>query len=140
MDIGPVELVVLSFPGEQADSGVVEAVMDVVSKGYVTILDMTFVSRLQDGQIRIVDIDDDLDPTGLSPLRVEGRALLNDEDVGVIGESLLPGTSAAVIVYEESWARQVAAAVRDAGGEVELHLQLPRDTVEAAVVAAELTS
>ena len=140
MDMGPVELIVLSFPGEQVDPAVVGEVMDVVSKGYVTILDMIFVSRLQDGQTRVVDIDEDLDPTGLSPLRVDGRALLNDEDMDLIREAVPPGTSAAVIVYEESWARRVAGAVRDAGGQVELHLQLPRDTVEAAVAAAAVTS
>jgi len=54
----------------------------------------------------------------------------------VIRDSLEPGASAAIIVYEESWARGVASAVRKAGGEVALHVQVPRDAVDAAVAAA----
>jgi hypothetical protein len=49
---------------------------------------------------------------------------------------LEPGASAAIIVYEESWARGVASAVRKAGGEVALHVQVPRDAVDAAVAVA----
>ena len=49
MERGPVELVVLTFPGERADPDVVSAVAKVVSQGYVTVLDFVFISRLQDG-------------------------------------------------------------------------------------------
>jgi hypothetical protein len=137
MDIGPVELIVLTFPGERADPAAVKAVEDVVAQGYVTVLDLVFMSRLHDGQIRITDVDQNLDDTGLGALRVTGRALVSEDDMELVRDSLEPGTSAAVIVYEESWARGVAAAVRAAGGEVALHVQLPRDTVEAAIAAAE---
>ncbi len=136
MDVGPVELVVLSFPGERADPEVVAALAEVVARGDVTLLDLTFISRGVDGQVRVVDVDDDLDAVGLAALPLDPRALVSEEDLEVVGESLPPGTSAAVIVYEESWARRVAAAVRNAGGEVELHVQLPRDVLEAALAAA----
>ena len=136
MDIGPVELVILTFPGERADPAVVEALSDVVSKGYVTVLDLMFLTRTTDGQIRVTDVDENLDDIGLGTLEVEAQALISEDDLDVVRDSLDPGTSAAVIVYEESWARRVAGAIRDAGGELALHVQVPRDALEAAVAAA----
>ena len=134
MELGPVELVVLTFPGERADPDVVAAVAKVVSQGYV--LDLVFISRLQDGQIRITDVDENLDDIGFGSLEIKAQTLVNEDDMEVIRDSLEPGTSAAIIVYEESWARGVASAVRKAGGEVALHVQVPRDAVDAAVAAA----
>ena len=136
MELGPVELVVLTFPGERADPDVVSAVAKVVSQGYVTVLDLVFISRLQDGQIRITDVDENLDDIGFGSLEIKAQTLVNEDDMEVIRDSLEPGTSAAIIVYEESWARGVASAVRKAGGEVALHVQVPRDAVDAAVAAA----
>jgi len=129
MELGPVELVVLTFPGERADPDVVGAVAKVVSQGYVTVLDLVFISRLQDGQIRITDVDENLDDLGFGSLEIKAQTLVNQDDMEVIRDSLEPGTSAAIIVYEESWARGVASAVRKAGGEVALHVQVPRDAV-----------
>jgi uncharacterized membrane protein len=137
MDIGPVELIVLTFPGERADRAAVKAVEDVVAQGYVTVLDLVFMSRLKDGQIRVTDVDQNLDDTGLGSLRITRQALVSEDDMELVRDSLEPGSSAAVIVYEETWARGVAGAVRSAGGEVALHVQLPRETVEAAIAAAE---
>jgi uncharacterized membrane protein len=137
MDIGPVELIVLTFPGERADPAAVKAVEDVVAQGYVTVLDLVFMSRLKDGQIRVTDVDQNLDDTGLGSLRITRQALVSEDDMELVRDTLEPGSSAAVIVYEETWARGVAGAVRAAGGEVALHVQLPRETVEAAISAAE---
>ena len=136
MELGPVELVVLTFLGERPDPDVVGAVAKVVSQGYVTVLDLVFISRLQDGQIRITDVDENLDETGFGSLEIKAQTLVNEDDMEVIRDSLEPGTSAAIIVYEESWARGVASAVRKAGGEVALHVQVPRDAVDAAVAVA----
>ena len=131
-----VELVVLTFLGERPDPEVVGAVAKVVSQGYVTVLDLVFISRLQDGQIRITDVDENLDDLGFGSLEIKAQTLVNEDDMEVIRDSLEPGTSAAIIVYEESWARAVASAVRKAGGEVALHVQVPRDAVDAAVAVA----
>lgn len=133
MDIGPVELMVLTFPGERADPRVVEAISEVVSRGYVTVLDLVYLSRLHDGQIRVTDVDQDLSDTGLGELQVTAQALVSEDDLEVVRDSLEPGNSAAVVVYEETWARRVSSVVRDAGGEVALHVQIPRDDVETAL-------
>ena len=101
----------------------------------MTVLDLVTISRLQDGQIRITDVDENLDDIGFGSLEIKAQTLVNEDDMEVIRDSLEPGASAAIIVYEER-ARGVASAGRKAGGEVALHVQVPREAVENAVAAA----
>jgi uncharacterized protein DUF6325 len=136
MELGPVELILLIFPGERADPAVVAALEAVVEQGHVTILDLVVVTRDARGELRLTDFDDDLSGAGLGLLRLDGRPLLNETDMDLVRESLPPASSAVVVVYEESWARHLAGAVRTAGGEVALHVQIPRETVGIALDAA----
>lgn len=133
---GPVELVVLEFEGERADEAVVAAILDVVSKGYVTVLDLVFVTRTDDSHVRITDADENLDAIGLGGLPLVAQALISEHDVDLVRDALEPGTSAAIIVYEETWARRVATALRAAGGTVMMQLPLPTETIDAAISAA----
>lgn len=135
-NIGPVELVVLTFPGTRVDDATVAALQNVVDRGYVTLLDLVYLAKDADGNVTQVDVDEDLDDIGLAILSIEAKSLISDEDLDVVRDSLEPGTSAAIIVYEETWARDLATTVRGAGGEVALHVQIPRDAVTAAVEAA----
>ncbi|QBJ94794.1 DUF1269 domain-containing protein [Rhodococcus sp. ABRD24] len=136
LNIGPVELVVLTFPGTRVSDAAVAALQNVVDRGYVTLLDLVYLAKDADGNVTQVDVDEDLDEVGLAILSIEAKSLISDEDLDVVRDSLEPGTSAAIIVYEETWARQFASTVRDAGGQVALHVQIPRDAVLAAVEAA----
>jgi hypothetical protein len=139
MPVGPVDLLVLSFPSENADAGVIAALQDVVSNGFVTVLDLVFLSRGQDGVVRQVDVTEDLDGVGLvGILQIEQQSLISEDDLELARDTLDPGHSAAVVVYENSWARGVSGAVADAGGELTLHVRIPRDVVEAALEAAEM--
>lgn len=133
MAVGPVELLVVSFPSERADVGVVAAVEEVVASGYVTVLDLVFLSKSLDGDLRVVDVSEGLDEHGLAVLQVQGQALISDDDLDLAKDGLEPGASAVVIVYENTWARRVSGAVANAGGELTLHVRIPRDVVEAAL-------
>lgn len=136
MDVGPVELIVLQLPGQRAGPEVADVLADVVSQGYAAVLDLVFVTRTPDGSIRVTDVHDDLDAVGLGSLRLGAQPLISHEDLDLVRGSLRPGTSAAVIAYEQRWPRRLAAAAGDAGGEVSLHVQVPGDAVAAAVAAA----
>jgi hypothetical protein len=95
-----------------------------------------YIAKDLDGNIRQVDVDEDLTDIGLAILSIEAKALISDEDLDVVRESLDPGTSAAVIVYEQTWALDFTTKARAGGGEVVLHVQIPHDVVVAAVAAA----
>lgn len=138
MDIGPVELIVLEFPGRRADAGVIRALNELVGRGDVTVLDLVWVTHDDAGELTTADFDESLDGSGLELLDVSGQGLisiLSDEDLDLVREELPADRSALVLLYEQTWARTVAAAVRAAGGEVELHLQLPHDLVIETVNA-----
>lgn len=129
-------MVVLSFPGTQIDAAVTAAFAEVIDGGYATILDLIYLSKDADGTLSQIEIDEPLSETGLDGITVDPLGLVSDEDLDVVRESMEPSTSAVVIVYEETWARKLAGEVRRAGGEVELHVQVPRDAVEAAMSAS----
>ncbi|TLG15715.1 DUF1269 domain-containing protein [Nocardia cyriacigeorgica] len=132
-DLGPVEMVVLSFPGTRVDPAVTAELAAVVDAGYVTVLDLIYLSMDEAGDVRQIEVDESLTEAGLDGLTVDPRGLVSDADLDVVREAMDPGTSAVVIVYEETWARKLAGTVRGAGGEVALHVQIPRDAVEAAL-------
>lgn len=136
MDIGPVELLVLTFTGDTVGPEVREALADVVAAGDVTILDLVFVAKDSNGDLRVVEVEEQDDRFGLSDLESQDAKLLNDEDIELVAESLDEGSSAAFLVYEHTWARKIAGAVRAAGGQVALHVRVPREEVEAAMAAA----
>ena len=109
MAIGPVELLVLSFPSERADPAVVSSVQEVVASGFVTVLDLVFVSKSLDGEVRVVDVSEGLDEHGLAVLEVQGQALISDDDLELATDTLDPGTSAVVIVWADSADRGLRA-------------------------------
>lgn len=129
-------MVVLSFPGTQIDAAVTAAFAEVIDGGYATILDLIYLAKDAAGTLTQIEIDEPLSETGLDGITVDPLGLVSDEDLDVVRSSMEPGTSAVVIVYEETWARKLAGEVRRAGGEVELHVQVPRDAVEAALSAS----
>jgi len=133
---GPVELMVLEFPRPAADPGVVAAIAEVVANGDITLLDLLFLARADDGRFAVVDVEEGVDAFGLGTLTVsQSHTLVSTNDVTTVQEGLAPGTSAAIIVYEHTWASRVVDAVRAAGGELALHLRVPAEDVEAALAA-----
>jgi hypothetical protein len=132
MDIGPVELMVLLFPGMRADPAVAEVLSGVVSRGHVTVLDMVFITQTSDGRFRITDVDENRHDTGLGSLEIKAQPLISEGDLDVVRGYLKPGTSAAVIAYEHSWVRHLAGAVTHAGGII---AQTPVSAGTASVTA-----
>ncbi len=118
MDIGPLELIVLVFPGARANPAVAEILAGVVSGGYVTVLDLAFVARTSDGSLRTTDVEGDRHEIGLGSLEISAKPLITKDQLDAVRDSLKPGTSAAVIAYEHSWVRRLAGTVTNAGGAI----------------------
>lgn len=133
VSLGPVELVVLSFPGNQIDGVVKRAFADVSAEGCATVIDLIYLAKDAKGTVDQIEFDESLAGTGLEGISIESLGLVNDDDLEIIRSSMEPDTAAVVLVYEQTWARELAREVRGAGGEVSLHVQVPRDTLEAAM-------
>ncbi|WNI26451.1 DUF6325 family protein [Streptomyces sp. ITFR-16] len=138
MAVGPVEYLVVAFPGSRFTGVIAPALADAVASKAVRIIDLAFVHRAEDGAIETVELED-LDPDELVSFeRVEGEVtgLLNSEDIRTLGERVPAGSSAALIVWEDLWAVPLTAAVRASGGQVIAHERIPAEVAEAAVSAS----
>jgi uncharacterized membrane protein len=133
-EIGPVDVAVIGFPGNQFRGEIAPALADLVEAGTIRIIDVAFVGKNDNGDVvafELTEIDPDV-RAGLENLGVEVSGLLSDEDIIDAAEALEPNSSAALLVWENVWARKVTQSMRDAGG-VLLHFhRIPHEVVQAA--------
>jgi hypothetical protein len=133
--LGPVEIAVIAFPGNQFTGEIAPALADLVSSGTVSILDLVFVTKDADGNVAGVELSDVDDEVAAPYMELDGevQGLLSDEDFEQVGDLLDPDSSALAIVWENSWARSFISAVRGAGGVLVAHDRIDADTVAAAL-------
>ena len=115
-EIGPVDYAVIAFPGSRFNGGIAPALAELVEAGTIRIIDVAFVSKDENGDISGFELDefDEEVRAGFERAGIDGESLFNDEDIIAAGEELQPGSSAALIVWENLWATKIAVAVRDA--------------------------
>ncbi len=133
-EIGPVDYAVLAFPGNQFKGEIAPALADLVEAGTIRLIDAAFVGKDENGEVFTLETTE-LAPDvqdKLTSLNIEVQGLFNDEELLAIGEQLNPDSSAAVLVWENVWARTVAQTIRDAGGLLVAFERVPHDTVQAA--------
>ena len=137
-ELAPVDYMIVAFPGNQFRGEIAPALADLVEKGTIRIIDLAFVAKDAEGNIgafELTDIDPDV-RQGFENMGVEVNGLFNEDDLQAAGEELEPNSSAALLVWENLWAKDVAQAIRDAGGELLDFERLPHEVVQAARDAA----
>jgi uncharacterized membrane protein len=133
--MGPVEYVVIGFPGNRFKGEIVPAVAELVDNDVVRIIDVVFIKKDADGNVTMFEYDtlDDVLAFGFADVDGEAGGVLNDEDLELAAEALEPDSSAALIVWEHRWAARVAQAIRDAGGRIITGERIPDEVVEQAL-------
>lgn len=133
-EIGPVDYLVVGFPGNKFRGEIGPALAELVEDGTIRIIDIAFVGKDADGNavaMELTELDPDVQD-GLDKAGVEVGGLFNEDDLDDAAAGLEPDTSAAVLVWENVWARKVAQAMRDAGGELITFQRIPHEVVQAA--------
>jgi hypothetical protein len=133
-EIGPVDYMIVAFPGNQFKGEIAPALADLVDAGTIRIIDLAFVGKDADGEAVAFELTE-LDPDvrrGFENMGVEVGGLLNEDDLMSTAEELPPNTSAALLVWENVWARDVKQAIINAGGELVAFERLPHEVVAAA--------
>ncbi len=132
---GPIDYVLLEFPGDRPLDETAGALMDLVDSGTVAVYDLVAIRKEADGSFSGVA----LDQLGSSFAAFTGArsGLLGDDDLKEAADALAPGTVAALIVYENSWARPFVAAALRAGGDMVATARIPAQDVMAALDALE---
>jgi hypothetical protein len=125
---------IVAFPGNDFQGEIAPALGRLVENGTIRIMDFAFVIKDEDGNIATMEMTD-FDPTvaaGLENAGFDTSGLFNEEDLEAAAEELEPNSSAALLVWENLWAREVAQTMRDAGGVLLDFDRLPHDVVQAA--------
>ena len=137
-EMGPIDYVVVEWPGRQPDGSAVPHLIELVERGTIRILDLALIAKGEDGAVGAIEISElGAQVEEFALFAGASSGLLSDDDIGEAGQALEPGTSAAVLVYENSWAAPFAGAVRRSGGQLVASGRIPIQELEAALDAAE---
>jgi len=137
--MGPVDYLVIEFPSDRMTGEGLPLLLDLVDRGIIRIIDLTFVSKQADGSVRGTVLAD-LDHDGLLDVAAfEGASsgILGGDDIEDAGTVLQPGHTAAVLVYENLWAAPLARALRRGGAQLVADGRIPIQAILAALDAAE---
>ena len=137
--MGPIDYLVVEFPGSRMTGKGLPLLVDLVDRGIIRIIDLLFVKKELDGTVVAMAIAD-LDGDGELDLAVfEGvsSGLLGTSEMDEAGETIEPGNSAAILIYENLWAAPLASALREGGGELVAAGRIPASDVIAALDAVE---
>ncbi|MGN6274971.1 MAG: DUF6325 family protein [Solirubrobacterales bacterium] len=137
-EIGPIDYLLVEWPGKQPNGEVAPHLVDLVDRGLIRILDLVFVAKDEEGNVAAIELADlGGEVAELAVFEGASSGLLGDEDIEEAGGVLEPGTAAALLVFENSWAAPFVAAVRRSGGELVASGRIPAEDILAALDAAE---
>ncbi len=131
---GPVEYMIVAFPGNKFQGEIAPALHELVESETIRIIDLAFVAKDAEGDVAAFEVSD-LDPdvqAALERMGAEPTGLFNEEDLMAAAEELEPESSAALLVWEDLWAARLADSIRDAGGELYDLGRIPHEIVVAA--------
>ena len=138
---GPIDYVLIEFPIDQLTGEAAPALVDIVESGVVRLLDLVVIQKDEDGTVTGLEVTDPAGPAaGFSYFAGARSGLLGDDDMAAAADAMRPGTVAALIVYENTWAAPFVGAVLRSGGELIASARIPAPDVMAALDALESES
>jgi hypothetical protein len=138
VSIGPVEYILIGFPGNNFHGEIAPALARLIKNGTVRIIDLVFIGKDTEGNVVTIEFDQLEELAPFADLEGEAGGLVTEEDVAYAAAGLEPNSSALLIVWEDTWATELAEAVWKADGVVLEGARIPHDLVEAAL--ADLTA
>lgn len=132
MALGPVELLVVKFPGTQLKGEIVPALRELVDSGTIRIVDMVFIRKDANGAVTTTELGDLDDETyaALDPLVAEITGLISEDDELQLADMLENNSSAGLLLFENAWAVRFRDAIASARGEVVLDERIPSTVIE----------
>ena len=137
--LGPISYLIVEFPGNKMTGEGLPLLVDLVERGVIRILDLTFVTKGADGSLAMIALEDmDLDGTlDLAVFAGASSGLVSESDLAEAAPAIQGGSSAAILIFENRWATDFVQALRRGGAELVAAGYIPHDDLVAAVDAAE---
>jgi len=136
-EMGPVDYIVIEWPGRQPTGEVVPMIVEAAERGIIRILDVAFLIKTAEGEIVTVEAGEFDDDGSFAEFAGAGSGLIGEEELAEAAVALNPGTSAAVLVWENRWAAPIATALRRSGAELVATGRIPIQALLASLDATE---
>lgn len=136
-ELGPIDWIVVEFPGSRFNGEIAPALRDLVDRDLIRVLDLLVLKKDSEGTLEAFELSDleDTELGGLQSHEDELAMLLSKDDVNALAAAIEPGSSAAVLVWENKWAAPFGAAVRHSGGQLVASGRIPVQALLAAIEA-----
>ena len=135
MPLGPIDFIVLEFPGNKFKGEILPSIFDLVEQGIVRVIDLVMILKDEDGSVVVRELQE-LDAEHMAifdPLKVEVSQMITDSDINMIAEQLDNNSTAGLMLIENLWAKNVKQAMLDANGRLVMFERIPHDVVDAAL-------
>ena len=139
MSVGPIEYLVVAFPGNKFKGEIIPALAELVESETIRILDLVFIIKDEEGNVgavELAEVDPEDEAAGMTDIADVDSGLLNEDDIALAAEALEPNSSAGLLVFENVWATRFAESVRNADGQLIANERIPYDVVQAALAYA----
>ena len=140
MSLGPIEVVVLGFPGSRFTGEIRPQIVELVERGIVTVVDALFITKDADGEVAFLELQQlaaDPEVAALGDLLSRQLDLLAEEDISELVADLEPGSSALALVFEHTWMLPVREAIIASGGVLLADIHVPPEVVDHVLAAGE---
>ena len=138
MAIGPVEYIIVGFPGNKFNGEIAPELAKLVDGGMIRVLDLVFIMKDAKGNVEALEFEDHDDVALFHALDGEVGGFISEEDIEYAAEALEPNSSAALLIWEDLWARPFVDALRNSGAVLLEGSRIPHDLIELA--ETELTT
>jgi Family of unknown function (DUF6325) len=138
--IGPVEYLVLGFPGNEFTGDIAPELAKLIESGTIRVIDLIFITKGQDGSVDFFEFDQHEQLQAFAGLDGEVGGVISEEDIAFAAEALEPNNSAALLIWEDTWAIPLVEALRGAGGVLIEGSRIPHDLIEAALTESAAAS
>ena len=136
-EMGPIDYIVVEWQGRQPTGAVAPLIVDAADRGIIRILDVAFLVKDVDGEIATVEAGEFDENGDFAEFEGAGTGLIGEDDLAEAAAALKPGTSAAVLVWENRWAAPIATGLRRSGGQLIASGRIPIQAILASLDAAE---
>jgi hypothetical protein len=136
-EMGPVDYIVIEWPGRQPTGEVAPMIVDLADRGIIRILDVAFLVKDTDGEIAAVEAGEFDDDGSFADFEGAGTGLIGEDDLAEAAAALQPGTSAAVLVWENRWAAPIATGLRRSGAQLVASGRIPVQALLASLDATD---